>query len=100
MASETTLERQLPEAASQGSVNLPQQSRPMEELELEEEQNDASAEVITYPSGPKLWSTMASLCIACFLSGLVGVSEFCRIFQAFSFFYPFLGLSFLPLLIP
>ncbi|KAH6971150.1 major facilitator superfamily domain-containing protein [Ilyonectria sp. MPI-CAGE-AT-0026] len=67
MASETTLERQLP---SQGSINLPQQSRPMEELELEEEQNDPSAEAITYPSGPKLWSTMASLCIACFLSGL------------------------------
>lgn len=89
MASETTLERQLPEVASQESINLPQQSRPMEELQLEEEQNDPSAEAITYPSGPKLWSTMASLCIACFLSGLVGVSEFPYIKQAFTFILSF-----------
>ncbi|KAI5463869.1 major facilitator superfamily domain-containing protein [Mariannaea sp. PMI_226] len=42
----------------------------MVELDIEEDQQSRNGEDLIYPSGPKLWSTMVSLCIACFLSGL------------------------------
>ncbi|KAF7556259.1 hypothetical protein G7Z17_g1532 [Cylindrodendrum hubeiense] len=54
MASETVLEHRLSELAPQGSVDAPQQARPMEELQIEEDQNDRRDDGITYPSGPKL----------------------------------------------
>lgn len=46
----------------------PRIGHPVEHLEVEE--NDASEE-IDYPTGHKLWLTVASLCIAMFLKGLV-----------------------------
>ncbi|KAG5656822.1 hypothetical protein KAF25_010375 [Fusarium avenaceum] len=42
--------------------------RPIEALEVEEPRNDEDNMV--FPTGPKLWSTMASMAITCFLSGL------------------------------
>ena len=45
---------------------------PAEQLEVEEA--GISEENINYPTGPKLWLTMSSLCIAYFLNGLVGFS--------------------------
>ncbi|KAF4469962.1 aflatoxin efflux pump AFLT [Fusarium albosuccineum] len=65
MATEAVTEQQI--TPSRESRPEP---RPMEPLEIEDEQNDGSQQEVVYPSGPKLWSTMASLCIACFLSGL------------------------------
>jgi hypothetical protein len=44
--------------------------QPREQLEVEE--GGISNENIAYPTGPKLWLTMASLCIVYFLNGLVG----------------------------
>ncbi|KAG4261404.1 hypothetical protein FPRO03_11955 [Fusarium proliferatum] len=41
---------------------------PTSTLEIEEPRDNE--ENIVYPTGPKLWSTMASMAIACFLSGL------------------------------
>ncbi|RGP80710.1 hc-toxin efflux carrier toxa [Fusarium longipes] len=45
-----------------------QPARPIETLQIEEPHNEE--ENIVFPTGPKLWSTMASMCIALFLSGL------------------------------
>jgi hypothetical protein len=45
-------------------------SPPREQLEVEE--GGISDENINYPTGPKLWLTMTSMCIAYFLNGLVG----------------------------
>ena len=55
-------------ASSTQVSDNPGQAR--EQLEVEED--NVTDENITYPSGPKLWLTMASLCIAYFLNGLVG----------------------------
>lgn len=70
MASEVLTERPL---ASTGTSEIngdtTAQSRPTSTLEIEEPRDDE--ENIVYPTGPKLWSTMASMAIACFLSGLV-----------------------------
>ena len=46
---------------------------PQEPLEVEE--GGISDEDIIYPTGRKLWLTMTSLCIACFLNGLVGSQQ-------------------------
>lgn len=40
--------------------------------QLEIEESGTSDESINYPTGPKLWLTMISLCTAIFLNGLVG----------------------------
>ena len=42
--------------------------RPQEPLEVEEA--TASDDHVVYPTGPKLWLTMASVCLAYFLTGL------------------------------
>ncbi|KAH7134566.1 major facilitator superfamily domain-containing protein [Dactylonectria estremocensis] len=68
MASETILQQPLPD--SQGSVSPSNHPRPIENLEIEDDNNGRTEESIIYPTGPKLWSTMVSLCIACYLSGL------------------------------
>ncbi|KAH7146241.1 major facilitator superfamily domain-containing protein [Dactylonectria macrodidyma] len=68
MASETILQQPLPD--SETAVSPSNHSRHIENLEIEDESNGRTEEGVIYPSGPKLWSTMISLCIACFLSGL------------------------------
>lgn len=47
--------------------------RPQEQLEIEE--TNFSDENINYPTGPKLWMTVGSMCIAQFLNGLVRFSR-------------------------
>jgi hypothetical protein len=69
MASALAIEQH--QVTMQGDAASSEQSRPVETFEIEEEQNGDAEESIVYPSGSKLWFTMASLCIACFLSGLV-----------------------------
>lgn len=69
MASEVLTERPLANPAAIEVNENTQQSRPTSALEIEEPHDDE--ENIVYPTGPKLWSTMASMAIACFLSGLV-----------------------------
>ncbi|EGU80596.1 hypothetical protein FOXB_08880 [Fusarium oxysporum f. sp. conglutinans Fo5176] len=68
MASEVLTERPLANPAAIEVNENTQQSRPTSALEIEEPHDDE--ENIVYPTGPKLWSTMASMAIACFLSGL------------------------------
>ncbi|KAM0186706.1 hypothetical protein ACHAPI_011554 [Fusarium lateritium] len=67
MASETITQETLNSSAVQITTNA-EQPRPIEALEVEEPHNDE--ENIVFPTGPKLWSTMASMAITCFLSGL------------------------------
>ncbi|KAJ4251386.1 hypothetical protein NW762_011367 [Fusarium torreyae] len=67
MASGTVTER-IDNPSLQPTLDAPEQSRPTETLEVEEPHDDE--ENVIYPTGPKLWSTMASMAIACFLSGL------------------------------
>ncbi|KAF4959432.1 hypothetical protein FGADI_1653 [Fusarium gaditjirri] len=68
MASEVQTKRPLANPAAIEANENTQQSRPISALEIEEPRDDE--ENIIYPTGPKLWSTMASMAIACFLSGL------------------------------
>ncbi|RKL10236.1 hypothetical protein BFJ68_g8852 [Fusarium oxysporum] len=68
MASEVLTERPLANPAAIEVNENTQQPRPTSALEIEEPHDDE--ENIVYPTGPKLWSTMASMAIACFLSGL------------------------------
>lgn len=42
---------------------------PAEPLEIEE--NGVPGEEVNYPTGPKLWLTVATLCVTMFLKGLV-----------------------------
>lgn len=52
------------------SIELPSRAaQPIEQLEIE--QNSVPESEITYPSGPKLWLTVATLCVTVFLKGLV-----------------------------
>lgn len=67
MATDTTGE--LSQVISQGRTSPAQTAMPTEQFEVQEAESGQSE--IIYPKGWKLWSTMASLCIACFLSGLV-----------------------------
>jgi hypothetical protein len=68
MAETTASNENVLQAASlRAADNLGQ---PREQLEVDD--GGISDENITYPTGPKLWLTMASLCLACFLTGLVG----------------------------
>jgi hypothetical protein len=67
MAEDTSNENVVHTASTHDVDNLGQ---PQEQLEVEE--GGISDENITYPTGPKLWLTMASLYIAYFLNGLVG----------------------------
>jgi len=67
MAEEISTATVVEMASTQDTDNLGQ---PREQLEVEE--GGLSDENINYPIGPKLWLTMASLCIAYFLNGLVG----------------------------
>ena len=69
MASEVLAERPLAYPVAVEVDDTTQQSRPTSVLEIEEPRDDEDNTV--YPTGPKLWSTMASMAIACFLSGLV-----------------------------
>ena len=50
--------------------NVDNVGQPQEQLEVDE--GGPSEENIVYPTGSKLWLTMGSLCLACFLNGLVG----------------------------
>lgn len=68
MASETLTQQPLNSPAVQITANA-EPPRPIETLEVEEPRNDEDNMV--FPTGPKLWSTMASMAITCFLSGLV-----------------------------
>ncbi|KAF5593029.1 major facilitator superfamily transporter [Fusarium pseudocircinatum] len=68
MASEVLAERPLAYPVAVEVDDTTQQSRPTSVLEIEEPRDDEDNTV--YPTGPKLWSTMASMAIACFLSGL------------------------------
>ena len=67
MAEDTSTENVIQTASAHDTDNLRQ---PQEQLEVED--GGISDENITYPTGPKLWLTMASLCLAYFLNGLVG----------------------------
>ncbi len=49
-----------------------QAGHPAEQLEIEEV--GVPEEEINFPTGPKLWLTVATLCVAMFLKGLVGSS--------------------------
>lgn len=53
------------------SNSAPSQTRVVEQFQVDESHGDESDENVQYPTGRKLWLTMASLCIACFMSGLV-----------------------------
>lgn len=64
MASETLTQTPVDTVTVQSNIDSPSESRPIEALQIEEEN-------IVFPTGPKLWSTMASMSIALFLSGLV-----------------------------
>jgi hypothetical protein len=64
---DTSTENAVQAASTHDTDNLGQ---PREQLEVDE--GGISDENITYPTGPKLWLTMTSLCIAYFLNGLVG----------------------------
>ncbi|KAF5658570.1 major facilitator superfamily transporter [Fusarium heterosporum] len=66
MTSETLTQPPSDNSAVQTTVNA-QQPIPIETLEVEEPQNEDST---VYPAGIKLWSTMVSMAIVCFLSGL------------------------------
>ncbi|KAL4732085.1 hypothetical protein ACLX1H_001093 [Fusarium chlamydosporum] len=59
MASETVTERPLDTATVQFGTDATVQSGPIEALQIEEPNNEE--ENITFPTGPKLWSTMASI---------------------------------------
>ena len=67
MAENTSAENVVQTASTHDTGNLGQ---PREQLEVEE--GGISDENITYPTGHKLWLTMASLFTAQFLNGLVG----------------------------
>ncbi|KAL9560765.1 hypothetical protein ACKAV7_015082 [Fusarium commune] len=69
MTSGVLTERPLDSAgAVEVNTNTVARPRPASTLEVEEPHD--YEENIIYPTGPKLWSTMASMAIACFLSGL------------------------------
>jgi hypothetical protein len=68
MASETVTERPLT-ATVPISTDAASPPRPIEALQVEEPRNEE--EDIVFPTGPKLWSTVVSMCIALYLSGLV-----------------------------
>ncbi|KAM5350128.1 hypothetical protein ACJ41O_006633 [Fusarium nematophilum] len=70
MASETAYELQSPQVPPERNTIPVQQPAPAEQFEIGDESNGRSQENNAYPTGWKLWSTMASLSIACFLSGL------------------------------
>lgn len=72
MASETLTQTPVDTAILQSNIDSPSESRPIEALQIEEPSNEE--ENIAFPTGPKLWSTMASMSIALFLSGLVSHS--------------------------
>jgi hypothetical protein len=67
MAEESAEENVVQTTSQEDTGNL---SPPREQLEVEE--GGISDENINYPTGPKLWLTMTSMCIAYFLNGLVG----------------------------
>ena len=67
MAEDTSTQNVVQTTSTHDTGNLGQ---PREQLEVE--QGGISDESITYPTGPKLWLTMASLFIAYFLNSLVG----------------------------
>jgi hypothetical protein len=53
------------------AVSSPGSDPPVSPEQLEVEEPGVSEENIIYPSGLKLWLTMASLCPSIFLNGLV-----------------------------
>ena len=66
MAEDMSTENVVQMASAHQLDNLGQ---PQQQLEVQE--GGVSDQDITYPTGPKLWLTMASLCLASFLNGLV-----------------------------
>jgi hypothetical protein len=71
MSSQTVIEQPLGTSTLFEDTTRSERSGPRENFEIEENQDGRSEEDDTYPSGPKLWLTMTSLCITSFLSGLV-----------------------------
>jgi hypothetical protein len=69
MVSETLTQTPIDTATVQSNIGSPSESRPIEALQIEEPGNEEDN--IVFPTGPKLWSTMLSMSIALFLSGLV-----------------------------
>jgi hypothetical protein len=70
MAEEISTATAVQMASTQDTDNLGQRR---EQLEVEE--GGLSDENINYPTGPKLWLTLTSFCIAYFLNGLVGFHD-------------------------
>lgn len=85
MSSQTVIEQPLGTSTLLEDTTRSERSGPRENFEMEENQNGRNEEDGTYPSGPKLWLTMTSLCITSFLSGLV--SSFT--IYSLQCFYPF-----------
>ncbi|KAK5338558.1 hypothetical protein LTR98_004958 [Exophiala xenobiotica] len=52
------------------TISSPGSDPPVSPEQLEVEEPGVSEESMIYPSGPKLWLTMASLCLSIFLNGL------------------------------
>lgn len=70
MATVTSTETAVPKTSTAVTND---ETQPQEQLEVEE--SGPSDEAINFPSGPKVWLTMTSLCIAQFLHGLVRSSH-------------------------
>jgi hypothetical protein len=66
MADDTLTENVVRPVSAEGAARV---GHPTEQLVVEE--NGVSEEEINYPTGPKLWLTVAALCVAMFLKGLV-----------------------------
>jgi hypothetical protein len=69
MPSKTLTQTPIHTATVQSNIDSPSESRPIEALQIKEPGNEEDN--IVFPTGPKLWSTMLSMSIALFLSGLV-----------------------------
>jgi hypothetical protein len=72
MATEISTEDAVRPVSAEETVRI---GRPVELLEIEE---NGVPEEISYPSGHKLWLTVASLCVTMFLKGLVRLSNVIR----------------------
>jgi hypothetical protein len=72
MAIETSTEDIIRAVSAEETARI---GHPTEQLEIEE---NGVSEEINYPTGHKLWLTVASLCIAMFLKGLVRSSNVMR----------------------
>jgi hypothetical protein len=70
MANETPTEDAVRPVSAEDTAR---DGRPTEQPEIEE--NGVPEEEVNYPTGPKLWLTVATLCVTMFLKGLVRSSN-------------------------